>query len=108
MTSERACTYTALILHADGIAIMADKILTLLKAANVSVESYWSSLFAKLLEKRSVEDLITSADSRGGGDDAVAAGGTAAPAGGAPPAVEVKKEETKEENDDDMGFTLFD
>ncbi|MCO5570137.1 hypothetical protein L7F22_023854 [Adiantum nelumboides] len=110
MTSELACTYAALILHADGIAVTADKILTLLKAANVSVESYWPSLFAKLLEKRSVEDLITSAGSGGCGAVAVAAGGAAAPAGGAgaPPPVEEKKEEPKEESDDDMGFSLFD
>lgn len=38
----------------------ADKIATLVKAANVSVEGYWPSLFTKLCEKRSVEDLITN------------------------------------------------
>lgn len=41
----------------------ADKIATLVKAANVSVESYWPGLFAKLLEKRSVDDLITNVGS---------------------------------------------
>ena len=34
-----------------------------MKAANVEVESYWPALFAKLLEKRSVEDLITNVGS---------------------------------------------
>ncbi|KAF8668404.1 hypothetical protein HU200_052211 [Digitaria exilis] len=87
----------------------AEKIATIVKAANIKVESYWPALFAKLLEKRSVEDLILSVGS-GGGAAPVAA---AAPAGGAaaaaaPAAEEKKKEEEKEESDDDMGFSLFD
>eukprot|EP00850_Spirogloea_muscicola_P026809 SM010680S14022 [mRNA] locus=s10680:68:468:- [translate_table: standard] len=64
--SELACTYAALILHDDGIPITADKISTLVKAAGVSVESYWPMLFAKLLDKRSVEDLITNVGSGAG------------------------------------------
>jgi hypothetical protein len=40
--------------------LQADKIATLVKAAGVQVEGYWPSLFAKLCEKRSVEDLITN------------------------------------------------
>ncbi|KAG2581204.1 hypothetical protein PVAP13_6KG019400 [Panicum virgatum] len=104
-SAELACTYAALILSDDGIPIT---IATVVKAANVKVESYWPTLFAKLLEKRSVEDLILSVGS-GGGAAPVAA---AAPAGGAAaaaaPAVEEKKEEPKEESDDDMGFSLFD
>nr|CAB3479771.1 unnamed protein product [Digitaria exilis]CAB3481933.1 unnamed protein product [Digitaria exilis] len=108
-SSEIACTYAALILSDDGIPITAEKIATIVKAANIKVESYWPALFAKLLEKRSVEDLILSVGS-GGGAAPVAA---AAPAGGAaaaaaPAAEEKKKEEEKEESDDDMGFSLFD
>ncbi|RLN21830.1 selenium-binding protein 1-like [Panicum miliaceum] len=38
----------------------AKKIATVVKAANVKVESYWPALYAKLLEKRSVEDLLSS------------------------------------------------
>ncbi len=45
------------------ITWQADKIATLLKAANVKVQSYWPALFAKLLEKRNVEDLITNVGS---------------------------------------------
>ncbi|GJP73338.1 hypothetical protein CLOP_g4067, partial [Closterium sp. NIES-67] len=80
----------------------------LVKAANVSVEAYWPTLFAKLLEKRSVEDLVTNIGSGGGGAVAApaAAGGAAAPA--AEEKKEEKKEEEKEESDDDMGFSLFD
>ncbi|XP_059456999.1 large ribosomal subunit protein P1-like [Corylus avellana] len=108
--SEQACSYALLILQDDGIPITAEKIATLVKAANVTVESYWPSLFAKLAEKRNIEDLILNAASGGGGGAAVAvapsAGGGAAAAAAPPP--EEKKEEAKEESDDDMGFSLFD
>ncbi|CAN6565935.1 hypothetical protein FF1_040941 [Malus domestica] len=108
--SEIACTYAALILHDDGIPITAEKIATVVKAANITVESYWPGLFAKLAEKRNIEDLILNVGAGGGGAAvAVAASGAsgAAPAAAAP-AVEEKKEEPKEESDDDMGFSLFD
>ncbi|KAG2399604.1 60S acidic ribosomal protein [Vigna angularis] len=87
----------------------AEKINALLKAANVSVESYWPSLFAKLAQNKNIEDLILNAGSGGGAAVAVAApaaGGAGAAA--AAPAAEEKKEEVKEESDDDMGFGLFD
>ncbi|XVE58275.1 hypothetical protein DITRI_Ditri04bG0157500 [Diplodiscus trichospermus] len=108
--SELACTYAALILHDDGISITAEKIATLVKAANVCVESYWPSLFAKLFEKRNVDDLITNVGSGGGAAPvAVAASaGAGGAAAAAAPAVEEKKVEEKEESDDDMGFSLFD
>ncbi|XP_011075889.1 60S acidic ribosomal protein P1 [Sesamum indicum] len=116
---ELACTYAALILHDDGIPITAEKIATLVKAANVTVESYWPSLFAKLCEKRNIDDLIMNVGSGGGGAAVAVAApacAVAAPAGGflggaaaaAAPAAEEKKEEPKEESDDDMGFSLFD
>ena len=108
-SSEVACTLAALILHDDSIPITSEKIATLLKAANIKVESYWPALFAKLLEKRSVDDLILSVGSGGGAAPVAAA--TAPAAGGAAaaaPAAEEKKEEAKEESDDDMGFSLFD
>ncbi|RVW89002.1 60S acidic ribosomal protein P1 [Vitis riparia] len=108
--SEIACTYATLILHDDGISVTPEKINTLVKAAKVEVESYWPALFAKLVEKRNVEDLIANVGSGGGGAPvsaaAPAAGGASAAA--AAPVVEEKKEEPKEESDDDMGFSLFD
>ncbi|KAH0983572.1 hypothetical protein GBA52_010749, partial [Prunus armeniaca] len=107
--SELACTYAALVLHDDGIPITAEKIATLVKAANVTVESYWPGLFAKLAEKRNIEDLILNVGAGGGGCAvAVAAPGAGAAAPAAAPAAEEKKEEPKEESDDDMGFSLFD
>ncbi|BBG97707.1 60S acidic ribosomal protein family, partial [Prunus dulcis] len=105
--SELACTYAALVLHDDGIPITAEKIATLVKAANVTVESYWPGLFAKLAEKRNIEDLILNVGAGGGGGAvAVAAPGAGAAAPAAAPAAEEKKEEPKEESDDDMGFSL--
>jgi ribosomal protein L12E/L44/L45/RPP1/RPP2 len=43
--------------------LQADKISTIVKAANVNVESYWPGLFAKLLDTRSVDDLVLSVGS---------------------------------------------
>lgn len=64
-TSELACTYAALILHDDGLEITADNINTILKAANITVEPYWPSLFVKLFAKKSIGDLITNVGAGG-------------------------------------------
>ncbi|KAK7282514.1 hypothetical protein RIF29_11355 [Crotalaria pallida] len=108
-SSELACSYAILLLHDEEIAITAEKISAVLKAANVKVDSYWPSLFAKLAQKRNIEDLILNSGSGGGAAVAAAAPADAsAPAAAAPAAEEKKKEEPKEESDDDMGFSLFD
>ncbi|XP_078440285.1 uncharacterized protein LOC144710401 [Wolffia australiana] len=111
MSLEVACIYAALILQDDNIPITTEKIATLVKAANVKIDSFWLSLFAKLLEKISTEDLILNVGFGGGGAPVAvatpsAAGGGAAAAAVAAP-VEEKKEEPKEESDDGMGFSLF-
>merc|ERR1712213_142957 len=98
---ELACVYAALILADDQVAVTADKLSTILKAAGVSVEPYWPSLFAKALDGVNIKDLVTNIGS---------SAGAAPAAGGAAPA-EAKKEEKKEESeesDEDMGFGLFD
>eukprot|EP00878_Enallax_costatus_P009606 GHUV01010037.1.p2 GENE.GHUV01010037.1~~GHUV01010037.1.p2 ORF type:complete len:110 (+),score=49.36 GHUV01010037.1:47-376(+) len=107
-TSELACVYAALILHDDGLDITADNINSIVKAAGITVEPYWPSLFVKLFAKKSIEDLICNVGAGGGGAPAAAApaaGGAAA--GGAAAPKEEKKEEPSEE-DEDMGFSLFD
>ncbi|KAM1234400.1 hypothetical protein ACFX2J_003985 [Malus domestica] len=108
--SELACAYATLILPDEGIPVTAEKIATLVKAANVPVESYWPGLFAKLSGKRNIEDLVLNAGS--GGAVSIAAPGVAeaaAPAAAAPPPPEEKKkEEPKEESDDEGLFNLFD
>jgi large subunit ribosomal protein LP1 len=50
------------------------------KSAGVTVESYWPSLFAKVSEKRNIEDLILNAASGGGGAAPVAVAAPAAAA----------------------------
>ncbi|KAL6503946.1 hypothetical protein OROGR_025869 [Orobanche gracilis] len=107
---ELACTYAALILHDDGIAVTAEKIATLVKAANLTVESYWPSLFAKLCEKKNIEDLVVNVGAGGGGAVAVSApaGGAFGASAPAAPVEEEKKEELKEESDDDLCLSLFD
>jgi len=57
-SGELDCIYAILILHDDGIPITAEKIGTLLKASNVTIESYWPSLFAKLAQSKNVDDLV--------------------------------------------------
>ncbi|CAN8295916.1 unnamed protein product [Cochlearia groenlandica] len=110
---ELACSYAVMILEDEGIAITADKIATLVKAAGVSIESYWPMLFAKMAEKRNVTDLIMNVGAGGGGGGAPVAaaapsagGGTAASAPAAEE--EKKKDEPAEESDGDLGFGLFD
>ncbi|XP_039062570.1 60S acidic ribosomal protein P1-like [Hibiscus syriacus] len=98
---EAACSYAALILYDDGIPITAEKISTLVKAANVPVESYWPGLFAKLFEKCNIEDLITNVGAGGGGAPVAAgapiAAGDGAGAAAPPPTEEKKKEEPEED-----------
>ncbi|KAL2893406.1 60S acidic ribosomal protein P1 [Bienertia sinuspersici] len=84
-----ACTYAALILHDDDVAVTAEKIQTLVSAANISIESYWPSLFAKLVEKKNIEDLILNVGAGGGGGAPVAA--VAGAGAAAAPAAEEKK-----------------
>nr|ABV44747.1 60S acidic ribosomal protein P1-like protein [Phlebotomus papatasi] len=108
--AELACVYSALILVDDDVAVTAEKINTILKAANVEVEPYWPGLFSKALEGVNVKDLITSIGSGvGAAGPAAGAAPAAAAAADAPAAAkeEKKKEEEPEESDDDMGFGLF-
>lgn len=62
----------------------------MVKAANVNVEPYWPSLFAKLAEKKNLDD-ITANVGCGGGGAPVAAAAPAASATAAAPAADEKK-----------------
>merc|ERR1712071_425097 len=109
MADELACVNAALVLLDDDVAITAEKISTILKAADVKVEPYWPGLFAKVLEGVDAKALISNVGAGAGA--APAAGAPAAASADAPAAAAEKKEEKKEESeeeDDDMGFGLFD
>ncbi|KAI5289512.1 60S acidic ribosomal protein P1 [Ascosphaera acerosa] len=107
-SAELACSYAALILADDNVEITAEKLQTLIKAANVDVEPIWSSIFAKALEGKNVKDILTNVGSAGAAAPAAAAAAGGAVAADAAPAEEKKEEKEEEESDEDMGFGLFD
>lgn len=47
-----------MILHDEGMAVTADKINSLLEAANVKVESFWPNLFERALKGRNIDELL--------------------------------------------------
>eukprot|EP00210_Caulerpa_lentillifera_P000237 g230.t2 len=98
--SELACTYAALILHDDDLPITAEKILTIIKAAGITVEPYWPPLFEKLFESRNIGDLIANVGAGGGGGAPIAAAPGAAVGGGGGGDEAAAKEEEKEEEEE--------
>ncbi|XP_038674960.1 60S acidic ribosomal protein P1-like [Scyliorhinus canicula] len=106
-TSELACIYSALILRDDEVTVTKDKLNALIKTAGVTIEPFWTGLFAKTLANIDVNSLICNV---GAGSSAPAAAAVVSNTGSV--AAEKKKEEKKqeesEESDNDMGFGLFD
>ncbi|CAH2035677.1 unnamed protein product [Thlaspi arvense] len=90
----------------------AEKISTLVRTANLNIESYWPSLFAKLCHNRNIDDLVMNAGPGGSSAATMAVSFSSPAAGGAtqaaPAAEQKKKEEVKEESEDDLVFVLFD
>jgi len=113
--AELACVYAALILHDEKIGITADKIKAIVAAAGVEVPPFWPSLFAKVLEKKNIDDIILHSGGGGGGSAPAQAthekkddGKKDAGKKEEKKEEKKKKEEPKEEEDEDMGFGLFD
>merc|ERR1711998_463276 len=99
---ELGCTYAAMVLFDDEQEITEDKLKTLMSAAKIEFESYWPSLFAKMLSNNDVGKLLTKPASGGGGAAAAAPG-----AGAAPAAAAVEEEEEEEEHIAPVGGGLF-
>ena len=103
---DEACvTYAALILNDAGIDITGDKLAEVVKASGNEVEAYWPTLFAGILDKIDVTELIQSSTQPGSGGGGGGGGG----AGG--DAAEEEKEEEKEEEEEAIdvgGGGLFD
>jgi len=103
MSGDLACTYAALILHDDGQEVTADKISAVVSASGLEIEPYWSGLFAKFLEEKSVGDLISNVGAGGGGG-----GGGGAAAGGDAGGDAAAAAPEEEEEEAEMDFDLFD
>ena len=58
--AQLGCVYAALILNDDGVEITAEKLTALLKAANLDVNPFWTTRFARVLKNRDLNDLIMS------------------------------------------------
>ncbi|CAJ1015890.1 60s Acidic ribosomal protein, putative [Leishmania lindenbergi] len=104
-TETLACTYAALMLSDAGLPTSAENIAAAVKAAGVSVRPTMPIIFARFLEKKSVEALMAAAATQAPRATSAAAAPAAGEASGK---AEEKKEEPEEEGDDDMGFGLFD
>ena len=59
-SKELACVYAALILNDDKIEITADKINSILNAANVNIETYWIELFVQYFKTHDISEIIKS------------------------------------------------
>lgn len=105
--SNLAVSYAAIILADSDVEITSDKLLTLVKSANVSgVEPIYAQLYAKAIAQQDTKELLRAFGATAGGDAGTAAGAGASVGGAAaaPAAEEAKKEESEEESDMDMGM----
>ena len=106
MSGDLACTYAALILSDDGQEVTGDKMDTIIKAAGVTIEPYWTMLFSKFLSGKPVEELIANVGAGGGGGGG--GGGAAAGGDGGAAAAAEPEPEPEEEEEEAMDFDLFD
>jgi len=102
--NDLALSFAALLLHDGGVEISGENISTVLVAAKIHVEPYWPGLFARLLNKTNMDDILVKPGSGGiggggGGDGAAAATG----AGGAAAAKKEEKKKEEEEEEDAGG-----
>ena len=84
---ELAVTYAALLLHDGELEITEEKLNKVIAAAGLSVEGYWTGLFAKALRGKNISDLLSNAGSSASAGPVAAAPTAAA----APKAAEAPK-----------------
>merc|ERR1712183_1156720 len=82
--SELAIVYASLILASGGLDVTAERLESVVKSANVEVESYWYSLFARALEGKDVNELVSNAGAAAPSSGGAAAAGGAADGATAP------------------------
>ena len=58
--NEAICTYSALMLHDDGIEITAEKLTKAIKSSGNNTEPYWPALFAKALQQADIGQLLAN------------------------------------------------
>ena len=104
--ADKAITYAALILADDEQEVTPEKLKTIVEAAGLGgkVESYWYSMFAKVIAAQGVEKLICTIGAGGGGGGGGGAGGGEAEDG----AEEEKEEEKSSEEEVDMSANFGD
>ena len=94
---EMVTTLSALLLHDAGAEVTAEKLEEVITASGNDVEKYWPDLFANLLGKVDVDELIKSSTGPGSGGGGGGAAPAAAAAGGAAAPAEAKEEKKKKE-----------
>eukprot|EP00441_Pelagodinium_beii_P042804 CAMPEP_0197635446 /NCGR_PEP_ID=MMETSP1338-20131121/11265_1 /TAXON_ID=43686 ORGANISM="Pelagodinium beii, Strain RCC1491" /NCGR_SAMPLE_ID=MMETSP1338 /ASSEMBLY_ACC=CAM_ASM_000754 /LENGTH=119 /DNA_ID=CAMNT_0043207495 /DNA_START=52 /DNA_END=411 /DNA_ORIENTATION=- len=103
---ELFCVYATMILKDSELDLSEENINTLIKAAGGSIEPFFPSLFAKMLQGKDLDSMLKFGGGGGGGPAAAGPAAGAAGAGGAAEKKEEKKVE-EEEEEEDMDFDLF-
>merc|ERR1711988_1963077 len=104
---EQGCSYAAMILKDEDMAITEESMKSLLNAANVEYDSYWPGLFVKALNNQDLDKLICQPSGGGGGGGGVAVGAASSGGDGAAAAAE-KKESSSDGDAMPAGPGLFD
>jgi len=94
---EIVTTLAALLLHDAGAEVTGDKINEVITASGNSVEKYWPGMFAGLVAKTKIDDLIASSTAPGAGGNGGGAAAAAPAAGDNKDAKAADKKEAKPE-----------
>ena len=105
VTHQNAAMFAALVCHDCGVEVSSENIKAASKAGGVDIKASYADVFASVLGKVNLDDLLGNLAVGGGAAPAAAA----APAGGAAPAAAAAAPAAEpSEEDEDMGFGLFD